>query len=297
MQDDDGVRPWTLIRTPAILDEFTHEVLWPEQWDYDKLVAKRKSIGSPLFQCMYQQAPEYAGDFVPRLWLEGSADDPDHPGCFDFDRSIGSGWKPINGEYLPVVRVMSIDPSPTNFAAIVIADVLWLPKQQEFYAAVVDVSRDRMGMRAMMKELDRLAKRYRPSVLIFETNSAKWFKEDPAYNRLEPMFKKVVGQNTHKYNKSDTELGIWSLAGDFEAGRIRFPMQTPEDRQAMDVFVSEVLAYPNGTTDDILMALWFIKCNYKGLAPREHLSSHFNKALATPRSWYREQLPSNMRRL
>jgi hypothetical protein len=280
MIDDDGAPAWHTERTPAILDEESGTVLWHAQWPYEKLVEKRKSIGTSLFSCMYQQAPEISGDFIQKWWLEGTGSE-DNPGCFDRSRSIGMGWRPDPGQqgFMPVVRAMSVDPSPTRFAGIIVADIIYLPRAQFFNCAIVDILRlePGHGLRGMVDAIDGVASKYRPQACIFETNSAKWLRDDPAWNRVEPKFQQFVGHNTTRHNKGDDLLGVWSLAADFEAGRIRLPYQTLQDRLTVDLLIDEALAYPNGQTDDVLMALWFIKANYKTLIPREFLPTHFRR--------------------
>lgn len=281
--DDDGTPAWDQIRTPAILDEEEGTVLWPAVWSYERLVDRRRAIGSSLFSCMFQQEPEFAGDFVERWWLEGNGS-VETPGCYDRNRVVGTGWVQQDYTFIPTTRVLSIDPSPTAFCGMVVADIIWQPRAQFFYCAIVDVRRDKMGLRSMVDTARELVELYHPQVCVYETNIVKWLREDPAWNRLTPLFQQVIGQNTTQWNKKDTLLGVWSLASDFEGGRIRFPWADRESRDAMEPLIGEVLAYPNGQTDDVLMALWFIKANYKMLMPRNLLSEHFDKA-PQPGAW------------
>lgn len=283
--DDDGVPAWHLEKTPAVLDYEDELVLWPEQWPFHKLQETRRSVGASMFTCMYQQTPEVAGDFVPRWWIVGNGD-AETPGCLDHDRVVGAGWKnpDPNAQYVPVTRVISIDPSPTRFAGIVVADVIYQQRATNFYCSIVDIRRDKMGLRAMLSNIEELTALYRPTVCIFESNSAKWLHEDPAWNRIVPMFLHVIAHKT-AMNKRDTTMGVWSLASDFEAGRIRFPYADKESRTTSELLISEVLAYPNGYTDDVLMALWFAKFNYKALIPREFLPTKFATFGADKSSW------------
>jgi hypothetical protein len=39
---------------------------------------------------------------------------------------------------------------------------------------------------------------------------------------------------------------------------------------ASELLIKEALEYPQGETDDVLMALWFLKFNYSRLAPRTY---------------------------
>ena len=279
-RDEDGTPIWNLVKTPAILMEDleagTGEVLWPEVWTYEKMREKRKAIGTSLFACMYQQTPEVSGDFVPRWWIVGNGE-PETPGCLDRDRSVGIGWpaKHAEGGFIPITRVVSVDPSPTQYAAIVVADVVYQLRSREFWCSIVDIRRDKMGLRKMVDTIGEVQQKYRPQVCIFESNSVKWLKEDPTWNRLIPLFQTVVDHSTG-VNKRHTELGVWSLAADFEAGRIRFPWADAISQTTSNYLIDEVLAYPNGMTDDVLMALWFIKYNYRSLMPRDFLPTSFS---------------------
>ena len=271
--EETGERAWHQIRTPAI--NANGEALWPEVWPLERLARRRKAVGGPLFQCMFQQTPEYAGEFVPKWWLTGDGT-ADHPGCYDAQRTVGEGWVQ-DKQFLPVTRVMSVDPSPTNYAGIIVSDVLWLPNSPYFNTTVVDIRRDKYGQNMMLEVMRDLQSEYHCQALILETNSAKWLHEDVAWHRLVAMFPTApIGHNTTRWNKNDQLLGVWSLAADFESGRIRLPMGDADSRDTTNLLVDEVLAYPNGSTDDVLMALWFIKANYRKLMPRGMLSSYFN---------------------
>ena len=168
---------------------------------------------------------------------------------------------------------------------------MWQSNGQYFYAGIVDIYRDRYGQNRMLATMKEVQERYHCQALILETNSAKWLHEDVAWHRLTAMFPQTpIGHNTTRWNKNDTLLGVWSLASDFEAGRIRFPHGDDESRERLAPLVDEILAYPNGNSDDVLMALWFIKANYRKLMPRGMLPTHFNRgAGADHRSWDQER--------
>ena len=146
--DDDNIFVWNQISTPAILDREKKQVLWPEHWPFDKLEKRRAQLGSALFETMYQQNPEAAGEFVTRAWIEGHCDDP---GCLDRDRLVGQGWKKTAGQYLPITRVISIDPSPTKYCGIVVADIVFVPNQPTFACSVLAVRRVRRLHRDLLE--------------------------------------------------------------------------------------------------------------------------------------------------
>jgi hypothetical protein len=82
-------------------------------------------------------------------------------------------------------------------------------------------------------------------------------------------------------------MGVWSLAADFEAGRIRLPWAAAEDQWTSNLLIDEVLSYPNGMTDDVLMALWFIKYNYRQLMPKDYLPTSFSSDWTSGRGEWR----------
>jgi hypothetical protein len=290
-RDDEGEFVWHLEKTPAILNYDTKEVLWPELWSWEKLKDRRRAVGSSIFQAMFQQQPEVSGDFVPEWWIRGNGE-AETPGCLDFDRSVGEGWKVTeeDGQIVPVVRVMAVDPSPTNYCGIIVADIIYQQQATEFWCSIVDIRRDRMGQRAMMETIIELWGKHRPGALIFESNSVKWLREDVVWNQVDELFNhNIVGHSTGA-NKNDKLMGVWSLAADIEAGRIRFPYADVESATTSRFLIDEMLSYPNGRTDDVLMALWFIKFNYRSLIPNDFWHGHFLGA-------NRSQNPWNMRRI
>jgi predicted phage terminase large subunit-like protein len=55
----------------AIIDENTHQVLWPEYWSYSKLIEKRREIGTIIFDCKYQNDPtSMEGSLLKAKWLQ-----------------------------------------------------------------------------------------------------------------------------------------------------------------------------------------------------------------------------------
>ena len=279
-KDDDGEFTWQEEKHPAISVEGT--ALWDEQWPVSKLLAKRAAIGESLFNCMYQQQPEISGEFVPKHFIFGD------PGCLDYDRVLGQGWKQDTDQLVAVTRVMSVDPSPTKFAAIVVADIIYQPQATEFWCSIVDVRRERMGQRLMLENIMDLREQHKPQTIIFESNSVKWLHEDVLWNRILQLFQTTVDHRTGQ-NKNDQLMGVWSLASDLEAGRIRFPYGDEDSRTASHHLIDEVLAYPNGRTDDCLMALWFIKYSYRSLIPWGAYSGRFNGSFGKP-AWNMEKL-------
>ena len=269
--EETGEPVWTQIETPAVVDWDTKKMLWPEHWTWDRIQEMRWSMGEGDFNCYYQQNPALGGDFFREWWFSGNGT-AEYPGCLDYDRLVGHGWKAEEAEeqVFPVTRVVSIDPSPTNYCGMVVADVVYMGALgTEFWASIVDIRRERMGQREMIANLTDLWSIYNPQAVVFEQNSVKWLHEDPEWNRITDMFTTVVPHNTGQ-NKNSEEMGVWSLASDIQGGRIRFPYGNPESAEVSKLLIDEMLAYPReNRTSDVLMAMWLIKFNFRFLIPAD----------------------------
>jgi hypothetical protein len=271
-----GDKVFHTIKYPAVLDwgdpdsDVEPTVLWPDQRDFDYLMEQYDRVGGyAAFECMFQQNPFPEGEaFFQRVWIDG---DRDHIGCLDRDREEGKGVDPKSMQLFAMpVRVVSIDPSPTRFTGIVVADVLY--GADKFYCQVLETSSQRLGLRGLVDEIERIASQYAPEYLIFEQSVfARWLYEDPLYMQMRDRFR-VIGHNTGR-NKADPELGVLGMAIDFEFGRVRLPYGSADSRHSSESFIEELLTFGHGDHDDQVMALWFIKFNWKKIVP---LNAKFN---------------------
>jgi hypothetical protein len=124
-----------------------------------------------------------------------------------------------------------------------------------------------MDVREMVRNLLHMVYTYEPQYLVVEQNAAqRWLLQDPIMDILRQRVQ-VVPHTTGR-NKGDPVLGVQSLAVDFEFGRIRFPYGDAESKQMSQMLIDEAKTWPQGQTDDLLMALWFLKFNYRSLVPR-----------------------------
>jgi hypothetical protein len=275
----DGKSSWYVIRIPAVLRWPDVEkgiepvVLWPDQWSYDSLTQKIDDVGGiTAFELTYQQnpAPEGAA-FAKREWIYG---DDEHPGCLDKDRDLGESMRPTdaNKMYLPVTRVVSVDPATERYTAVTVADVIWLPRTSAqtplFNAVVLDVRRRKaMDWPSLLKLIEEVCYSYEAKYLVVETIAfQKWLVQSPEIGQLKRSGITVIPHSTG-LNKLDPVMGVWSLGVDFKAGRIRLPYGDSDGRYASDHLINEVLAYPYGDTDDVVMSLWFMKARMSSLRP------------------------------
>lgn len=265
------------ILTPAVLDWDKKEVLWEDLWPFDRLMKERHADDPIKFETMYQQNPQTEGMtiFDPR-WING---DDSHPGCLDTARSAGDGMVGDDErESLPIVRVLSVDPSPTQFSAFIVADVVH--NYREFHCALLHVESDKVHGREILNRIDQLIAMYNPDYLIIEDSAvSKWIFQDPWYETAKYRVH-VRAHNTNAKNKGDSEWGVQSLAIDFEMGRIRFPWGDAEGRIMSNTLLTEMYAYDaiDKGRDDSIMALWFIRFSHRSLVPNLQLEGGFSGA-------------------
>jgi hypothetical protein len=269
---ENGSKYWHQIIYPAVLDWETKEVLWPEFWPWDRLMVKRGDIGSERFEQIYQQNPLPPERALARHeWIFG---DDEHPGCLDVWRSFGP--IPSDSAFDPTlsrVRVVALDPSPTRFAGLVVGEVYRTPSGGLDRILVLEMVREKMSVRDMVAQIERCISVYEPDYLIFEQNAAqRWLLQDPNMDRLRQRVR-VRPHTTTGRNKADPQLGVESLAVEFEFGRIRLPYGDAESRAMSQMLIQEAKSYPQGETDDLLMALWFIRFNAGFLVSREQLAA------------------------
>lgn len=273
-----GEPVWAVIEHPAVLrwpekEDFSDAVvLWADVWPYERLMKSYALVGGKsAFFTMYQQDPMSGGStLVQEAWLEG---------CRDYDRPVGRGFRLEKGAegYLPVVRVASLDPSPTMYNGLVVADVV--PSRDQFFAVVLDAKSFKADWSSIRSEIDACIENYRPTYFIFEKNIAQyWAKGDPFIEELRKKVR-VMEHTTSSNNKFDIEAGLESLAFDFETGHIRLPYDGAEAKSVSGLLEREARNWTREgrLRDDVLMAMWFIKFNWRRLSAVHNLPTHFLK--------------------
>lgn len=257
---------WKVEKSPAVIrweDEDPENpepiVLWPERWNYQELMQIYERIGGwGPFNCIYQQKPlPDGGGLVQEVWKEM---------CSDRDRGGRQGFQGDDkaAQGLPIVRVVGVDPTPKGKAGVIVGDLLY--DRERFVFAVVEVIRLDAGVMRLKSEIDRILFEYHPDYLVFEHSGfTTWLEEDPIWESWRHQVK-IIDHHTGS-NKNSQEYGVQSLAGDFEFAHIRLPMGDPEGRNMTNLLWDELSAWPDADTTDLVMALWFIKYNYKRLVP------------------------------
>ena len=274
-----GTKAWHTEKYPAVLDWGPPvKTLWPERWPWSELEQAYADVGGEgPFWTMYQQQPRPEGEAIFK---------PEHlEACKDHKRGAFKGFQ-TDDPFLPVVRVLSVDPSPTKWNGIIVGDLY--SNREKFVFAITEVYRLKAGYPALKERVDEIIDRAHPDYFIFEESGfLKWFNEDPWWVELQDRISVTLHHTG--MNKNSQEYGVQSLAGDFEFQNISLPYGDAEGKKMTDLLLDEALVYPSGATDDILMALWFAKFNYKKMSPVRYLPTSTRGAGGGAWSWLKKR--------
>lgn len=242
------------------------------------------------YRVLYQQEDvDPANVLVPHVWITGGTDPStgiDHPGCWDKDRRLAD---PPRGLTQPVYSVATADPSPSKYWAI----QWWLyhpASQQRFLLDLLRQSMDAPDfldwnynqacftgvMDEWQQRSDALGVPIR--YWIVEANAAQRFmlQYDHVRRWLNLHDVSLVPHQTH-VNKLDDNYGVRTIKTHYQFGRVRLPGSHSDGaRMASMKLVDEVTRWPEGRTDDCVMAHWFLEWNIPRLFPGEYLP---------PKSW------------
>ena len=224
------------------------------------------------FNIIYQQEDtDAASSLVQKSWIDGGIDSHGkyQRGCWDEGRSAGYVPKGVNG-----YSVITCDPSPTKYWAIMwwifdpdtqeqhLVDLLRAPMDAPDFLDWNHYEKQFSGMLDSWRQV-ALAEGHPITHLIVEANAAQRFmlQYDHFRRWMSQHGIQVTAHQTHR-NKSDEEYGVQTLAPHYRDGRVRLP-GNPHDgsRTKMMSLVKELTSWPNGSTDDCVMAHWFLIWN------------------------------------
>lgn len=221
----------------------------------------RDEMTSAAFEQTFQQQPvPPESRWIQPEWLVGDMREDGDWGCLDWDRDLGHPAKEGNW-----IRCISVDPSDLNYWGIIVADVA--RNRDEFRCVILTVVRRKFTTEQFIREFESLCDQYRPLYFVPEvTLNRKWWRETKDLDPIRLKYGWRILKHETVSNKRDQQSGLASLAVDFRAGRIRIPYGDPEARRqggGMQILITEALDAPFFKTNDVLMALWFLKWQHK----------------------------------
>ena len=219
------------------------EILWPEQWPKERLLAKREEY-------LEQNNPEgYAQEYLNRpVAIENAFFNPDY--FYDFERDDDKALLP-NLEYYAAADFAISEKERSDYTAIVVCGV-----DPKGFVYVVDAKRGRWDSDRIIEELLATNKHFKPNLFTFET--AKIDKAIGPFLERE-MRKQRNYLNIHKETPTQSKTArAKSIQGMHKSGSIKY------DKKASwyPDFESELLTVadsgPRGKNDDFFDAFAYV---------------------------------------
>ncbi len=240
-------------------------LLDPQRLDWRTLKTIQSNRAERYLVMYNQEDVDPSNALVDMAWVSGSAE---HPGCWDKDRGLCELPKGLSGE---LVSIATADPSPTKFWSL--QWWIWHPDSNQFFLMdlirqameapeFLDWSQNDGEFTGIMHEWQERSKVLNLPITawVFEANAAQRFvlQFDHAKRWQRKYGVDIVPHQTH-LNKINPEFGVQTIAPHWKHGRIRLPgKQTDGSRTASLKLVDEVTKWPEGSTDDCVMAEWFM---------------------------------------
>ena len=228
------------------------------------------------YRILYQQEDvDQASSLIQPAWIDGGMDSTgvSHQGCWDDKRNIGKWPENINA-----YSVVTADPSPTKYWAVQwwaydaetqmqhLVDLCRSPMDAPDF---LDYNQDTRKFTGLLEEWwQRSNDQGHPFThLIVEANAAQRFMlQYDHFKRWSAIRNVIVIPHQTNRNKSDEEYGVQTLAPHYKAGRVRFPAGDYMGSKAViKPMVKELVHWPEGSTDDTVMAHWFLIWNAPNL--------------------------------
>jgi hypothetical protein len=286
-EGDNISRKYHHIKYPAHFDELcqkehkrSNAKQWPEGCLLDPIrlpwreLSALKEHRGENYETVYQQNDIDKDDvLVNRLWVTGGEDPETHevfPGCYDTDRRYHE-WPRLMQVDNPL-SVLTVDPSPTKYFSI----QWWAASDLESPRYLMDLIRKKLtidqfldepspgvytGVLEDMYQLSK-SKGHPLTHLIFEKNGAqRWLSQLGYFHRWVQSRNVAFFSHETQLNKADPDYGVQILGPLYKRGLIRLPNMAHGDMGYVisRTLVHEVTAWPNGTTDDCVMAQWFFE--------------------------------------
>ena len=208
----------------AIVDEKNHITLFPEKWDWERLMKRKAEItelkGEKWFLKEYRNMPvRLIGEIIKREWIQFYDEAPE-------GLSVYQGWDLSVGK----------DPEKGDYTACI---TIGIDEKDNIY--VLDVYRDRIDFPTRLRKVVEFAQRWKPKRIGIESNT---FQADSVQVLKSNTNLPIEGIKTteNKIRKFNEEL-----APLFENGKVFFR----RGDSMQEVFINELLSLPRGEFDEM----------------------------------------------
>lgn len=244
-------------RYQAITNEKTKDTLWKERWSYDKLMELKDELGSTSFNKSYMNMAMSQEDAIfKQEWTEAAK-------LRGKLRTLLTHFDYATWDLGKVVISMGVDlaistKDGSDFTAMAV-----LAELENGDKIPLHLEESKYSPSETRKRIVELAELFNPSVIVVENNA---YQEALRIDLAETTSLPIVGYTTGG-EKFDAEIGLNSLAVEFENGKWILPYDTSSGRTRgiVDKLVDGMLRFPSGHTQDILMALWFANTGLRKL--------------------------------
>ena len=271
-------------------------LLDPVRLPWRELASIEKNRASK-YRVVYQQEDmDPASVLVEKAWITGGLDSSGFlaPGCWDTERGLWEIPKALSGEKFVIATA---DPSPTRFWAV----EAWLYQPDTEFRFLLDLLKQTMDaptfldwnhqdgvFSGIMDEWQQISEDMGLPIRywIVESNAAQRFllQYDHVRRWIAKRGVQIIAHQTHR-NKADATFGVQTIAPHYQHGRVRLPGKGMARLASMKL-VEEVTRWPEGGSDDCVMAHWFMEWNL----PRIYTPEVDSTPLWRP-SWVRNQQP------
>ena len=252
-------------------------LLDPVRLSWRDLMVVRQNNPRKFDIIMQQEDVDPAGALVPREFIDGGQwNGITLPGCLDTERSLVMAPPIPIGD--GVVSAVSVDPSPTKFWAV----QWWLydPKTEQRF--LLDLHRGAMDAPDFLDRLrdgryvglieDWVTRSFDVGLpitcVIVERNAAQRFLLQHEYVKdwTGGHGINLIPHDTHHGNKADEHFGVQMLRPLYQHGRVRLPYGDVHTKSVIHQIIDEVTVWPEGRTDDCVMAQWMFEWNLPNLS-------------------------------
>ena len=239
-------------RYQAIINEATHEVMWPARWDYDSLMLRKKTMGSLAFSQAYQNVVLSAEDAVFKVdWINrAKARGRNYRLRPTLDYATWDLGQMLiaNGIDLAISKN-----STSDFTAMMV-----LGRTREGMKIPLWAIREKLSPAETRQKIFEIHQNFSKQGLKMHKVESNGYQESLRRDMAEMTDLPITGYNTGG-EKFDEIVGINSMAIDFENDKWIIPYDKNDDytRRMMDFLISGLLAFPSGHTEDLVMATWF----------------------------------------
>lgn len=243
--------------------------------------ANRQEKWSVLYQ---QEDVDPDKVLVQRVWVDGGLNPitgEQHPGCWDHERGLAEIPAGLTSPY---TSVATCDPSPSRYWSI----QWWLIERSTERRYLIDLVRQPMEAPEFI-DWDYGANKFtgfmedwqRRSVAlgapishwIVEINAARFLFQHDMVKRWQALHRVALVPHTTQHNRNDKDFGVQTIGPHYKFGRVRLPGKVKVDggaapaKQTSMRLVDEVCRWPDSSTDDCVLAHWFLEFNLPRIAP------------------------------